>query len=109
MPSLHLSVPQLPFPTNPSLAPPRRWISATVSLSSKSHDAGTIPTPLTCPLALQSRRASFTLGRTTREALHGRPPHSVTLLGSELRRATADPPLHHRSPTSTHPRIFALW
>ena len=107
MPSLHLSVPQLPFPTNPSLAPPRRWISATVILSSKSHDAGTIPTPLTCPLNLQSRRASFTLGRTTKEALHGRPTHYATLLSSELRRAATDLLLHHRSPTSTHPRIFA--
>ena len=107
MPSLHPPSRSRRFPQTLALAPPRRWISATVSLSPKSHDAGTIPTPLTCPLALQSRRASFTLGRTTREALHGRPPHSATLLSSELRRAAADPLLHHRSPTSTHPRIFA--
>ena len=62
------------------------------------------PTPLICPLDLQSSHAPFTLGQTTREALHGRPPHSAIPLSSGLRRTAADPPLHHHSPSSTHLR-----
>jgi len=62
------------------------------------------PTPLICPLDLQSSHAPFALGQTTREALHGRPPHSAIPLSLGLRRTAADPPLHHHSPSSTHLR-----